>query len=304
MDITVAICTWNRADLLDQTLTRMRDLKVPERLDWELLVVNNNCTDDTDSVIARHAEHLPIRRLFEPKQGHSNARNCAVAAAGGDYLLWTDDDVLVSPDWLAEYARASREWPEAAYFGGPIDPWFASEPPRWMRRHLDRLGDFWAIRQLGDTARELQKGEKPYGANLAFRTEVLRQHRFDTRLGRVGSELVSGDETELLERLASAGLAGVWVGTARVRHYIPVHRLRARYLWEYRFCTGREHVRLGQYSAWMTRKRAPRWVVRKCIEATVKMLALNPWKNSAWLQAFLDSAYYRGVIFEARRTSV
>ena len=63
--ITVAICTWNRAQLLDQTLTEMRKLRIPPGIEWELLVVNNNCTDDTDGVLDRHEGRLPIRRLFE-----------------------------------------------------------------------------------------------------------------------------------------------------------------------------------------------------------------------------------------------
>jgi glycosyltransferase involved in cell wall biosynthesis len=111
----------------------MRQLRIPANVDWELLVVNNNCTDDTDAVIARHQDALPLRRLFEPEQGLSNARNSAVAVAKGDYILWTDDDVLVSSNWLVEYANAFRSWPDAAFFGGPIEPWFSTEPPAWLK---------------------------------------------------------------------------------------------------------------------------------------------------------------------------
>jgi len=77
--ITVAICTWNRARLLDQTLNHMRNLQIPPDVDWELLVVNNNCTDQTDTVIERYEGDLPIRRLFEARPGLSHARNRALA---------------------------------------------------------------------------------------------------------------------------------------------------------------------------------------------------------------------------------
>src|SRR4051812_23825906 len=97
MRFSIAICTWNRARLLGQTLESMRALQVPAGVHWEFLVAKTRCTDETDEVIRRHAGHLPVRRLFEPKQGHSNARNCAVDAADGDLLIWTDDDVLVRP---------------------------------------------------------------------------------------------------------------------------------------------------------------------------------------------------------------
>ena len=87
MLISVAICTWNHAKLLDQTLAEMHRLCIPDSIEWELIVVNNNCSDETDEVIARHSDKLPIRRLFEPKQGLSNSRNCALASATGKLLL-------------------------------------------------------------------------------------------------------------------------------------------------------------------------------------------------------------------------
>ena len=92
MKITVAVCTWNRAQLLEKTLERMTQLRQPERADWELLVVNNNCTDTTDAVIAAFAARLPIRRVWQPVPGLSNARNAAVEHAAGDYIIWTDDE--------------------------------------------------------------------------------------------------------------------------------------------------------------------------------------------------------------------
>src|ERR1700676_1787445 len=108
MRITVAICTWNRAKLLDQTLTQMRELRIPVGVEWELLVVNNNCTDDTDAVLGRHAAHLPLQRLFQPRQGKSYAANLAVERSRGALIVWTDDDVLVDPNWLAEYVKAAE----------------------------------------------------------------------------------------------------------------------------------------------------------------------------------------------------
>ena len=50
MDATIAICTWNRSDLLDKTLARMRELEIPPGTTWEIVVVNNRCTDNTDEV--------------------------------------------------------------------------------------------------------------------------------------------------------------------------------------------------------------------------------------------------------------
>ena len=76
MNISVAICTWNRSEFLNQTLKTLTNVRIPQGTSWEVLVVNNNCTDDTDEVVRRYAAVLPVRLLFEPQQGHANARNC------------------------------------------------------------------------------------------------------------------------------------------------------------------------------------------------------------------------------------
>src|ERR1700722_17754963 len=124
MLVTVAICTWNRAKLLDQTLAGMRRLHILAGHTWELLVVNNDSTDHTDEVIEKHSSDLPIRKLLEKRQGLSNARNCVLAHTRGDLLLWTDDDVLVEPDWLNAYVETALQNPNAVFFGGTVEPWF------------------------------------------------------------------------------------------------------------------------------------------------------------------------------------
>jgi hypothetical protein len=73
MRISVVICTFNRASLLERTLGHMSVILAPENVDWELVVVNNNCTDNTDDVIAKFSDRLPIRRVIEEQQGLSNA---------------------------------------------------------------------------------------------------------------------------------------------------------------------------------------------------------------------------------------
>ena len=102
-DYTIAICTWNRAERLTQTLTRLLDLKIPEGVSWQLLVVDNNSTDHTQEVLRRFEGQLPLSHHFEPRQGKSHALNRGVRHATGRWILWTDDDVLVPPDWLAGY---------------------------------------------------------------------------------------------------------------------------------------------------------------------------------------------------------
>jgi glycosyltransferase involved in cell wall biosynthesis len=296
MKVSVAICTWNRAELLDQTLSHLRLLRIPEGIEWELLVVNNNCTDGTDGILKKYSGEMPLRRLFEPKQGLSNARNCAVANATGELLLWTDDDVLVDPEWMSSYVAGIRRFPEASFFGGTVEPWFAVEPPSWIREHLPRIAGTYAIRDLGDEVRPLAANEVPYGANMAFRLQALRGMDFNPRLGRIGAGMLSGDETDLIARLRQMGHQGVWIGTARVKHYIPQERMTKQYVWAYYH--GISQTMFRQQPVWegTTLLGAPRWAIRKYWEAQMKALLFAPFHGSKWIQAYLDTAYYRGII--------
>lgn len=238
MLITVAICTWNRAALLDQTLAEMRNLSVPEGVDWELLVVNNKCTDATDETIAKYSQSLPIRRLYEPEAGVSNARNCAVREARGEYIMWTDDDVLVAPNWMTAYVAAFHAFPDAAIFGGDIKPWFEGDSPAWLTDNWQVVKNAYATRDFGNSTAPITKFTIPYGANCAIRTSEQRRYIFDPALGNNGSRWLRCEETNLILRMLEDGVPGRWVPDAPVRHYIPRERQTLAYLRQYYYGLG------------------------------------------------------------------
>jgi glycosyltransferase involved in cell wall biosynthesis len=301
MHLTVALCTWNRARLLDRTLARMRELDVPSGLAWELLVVNNNCTDDTDAVITRHADALPLRRLFEPRQGLSNARNCALDHARGDLLIWTDDDVLVEPGWLAAYVRAAADYPEAGYFGGPVEPWFESEPPPEILRHLPVLRGAFALVDYGPVTRRFVPGEAPFGANMAYRAELVRSFRFDPNLGRSGTNLIGDEETALFEKLAGEGRFGVWVGAARVRHWVPKERATWAFVWRYYHGLGQTVTRRQGLPACATLIGHPRWAVREYWAKRLGSWLSRQVGSPGWVKKYTRAAYLEGVFAELSR---
>jgi glycosyltransferase involved in cell wall biosynthesis len=297
MKITVAICTWNRAKLLDQTLTQMHPLRIPEGVDWELLVVNNNCTDDTDAVLERHASALPLRRLFESKQGHSNARNFAIDHAQGDLLLWTDDDVLVPDNWLAEYVQVATDYPDATFFGGPVRPWWEAPPPKWIQRHLQTIGYLWALLDLGDDVRPLTPQEWVHGANMGFRIAVIRHRCFDPSLGHIGSYFQGGDETTLLQELQRAGNRGVWIGTVPVQHFVTKDRLTTRYAWNLieAIATSSPETKYD-YRHIPSLMGHPRWLLRKYWSARVESLLRAPFRDHRWLKSFMEAAKFSGIL--------
>lgn len=300
MKVTVAICTWNRAELLDKTLERMHALRIPDGVDWELIVVDNNSPDDTGAVIDRHAGKLPTRKLFEGQQGKSYALNTAVAAATGDLIIWTDDDVLVDENWLAAYVEAAQAWPGMTYFGGRILPWFQGEPPQWVVRHLDRIGPAFALLDLDEGVRPLAPHELPYGASLAIRGDVQRRYLYDVSLGHSKHKNAGGEEIDLVRRLLADGHTGLWVGTSVVRHYMHPQRLTPGFVrgW-FQKVSMSETLRQPSDASrpWLG---VPRWALKAyCIE-WLKEMASARRQDNRWIDAFTRRAQLHGMIRAAR----
>ena len=302
MEVTVAICTWNRADLLDKTLEQMRELRIPERTEWELLVVNNNCTDNTDEVIARHQKNLPIRRLFEKKPGLSNARNCAMDAALGQLLVWTDDDVLVSEGWLAEYVTAWKRFPSAAYFGGPVEPWYQSTPPEWVIKNQKQLEGVFALKNLSVEMRDMRGQEEPFGANMAYNAERIGERRFNADLGRMRDSLLSGEDVAFVDALRHEGHQGVWVPGARVQHFVEQKRMTATYLWNFYVGWGRSLTRKNgnQPPEGPLFFGAPRWQWRRFLVFAARGWLRKLVRHYDWVEDYMIAAMDWGAIKELR----
>src|SRR5687767_8869021 len=111
-DATVLIATYNRAALLGATLDSLRTLRVRSGRRWEVAVVDNNSTDDTRAVVERRIADFPVplRYLFEGRQGRSNALNAGIAAAEGQVIAMTaDEGIVASGGW----ARGGAWWRRA-----------------------------------------------------------------------------------------------------------------------------------------------------------------------------------------------
>jgi glucosyl-dolichyl phosphate glucuronosyltransferase len=305
--ISVVICTWNRSRLLRETLDQMTRLEVPSDVWWELIVVNNNCSDDTDAVLDSFRDRLPLVRLFEQRAGKSYAANRAVEVAQGDYMVWTDDDVLVDSDWLRAYACAFNKWPEASIFAGAIDPWFEGTPPQWLRDVFDQVANAYAALDHGPVGFALDRDTYPYGANMALRRASHLREPYDTRLGPRPNSGIRGEELMLVRRLLAKGETGRWVPEARVRHFIPRHRQTLPYLQEYFFGSGEVLGMVGERAA---KERLmfgrPLWLWKEALLSEVDYRVGRLFRDpSEWIGAFKNANIARGRIktYASVRTS-
>jgi glycosyltransferase involved in cell wall biosynthesis len=243
-------------------------MRVPADFEWEVVIVDNNSTDHTGAAIEAYAHRLPICREFEPQRGLSRARNRAVDAARGEYIVWTDDDVIVDPDWLAAYVEAFHRWPDAAVFGGKIVEKFAQPIPKWLTGNASFPG--FASRDFGDEALSLsiREGRLPFGANFGVRAIEQRLFRYNPDLGPGSSTGLLGDEVDVIERILAAGGAGRWVPKSRVKHFIGSERLTLRYIANFYAAIGEsEAFRFPEaVNKWYIWFGAPRWLWRRLLE--------------------------------------
>ncbi|HET7694285.1 MAG TPA: glycosyltransferase [Vicinamibacterales bacterium] len=245
VDATVLIPTYNRARLLDETLLSLRGLRVRADRTWNAIVVDNNSSDDTRTVVERHARGFPVplRYVFEAQQGRSSALNAGLASADGTIVAMTDDDVRVDEGWLEAACAALLDAgdPSIAYAGGPVSPIWEADPPPWL--DLTR-GDLWGTIAIQDHGGEPfvydDRRRVPLGANMAARRSLFdRIGAFRADLGRSSGRLVMGQEVpELLMRARAAGLRGVYVPAMHVRHHIPARRLERAYFRRWWFGKG------------------------------------------------------------------
>lgn len=248
-DLSVLVATRDRAGSLARTLESLA-AQAASDLDWELLVVDNGSVDETPSVLERFKATLPLVALSEPSPGKNRALNRALESTRGRLLVFTDDDVIVSPGWLRALARAGERWPAAAIFGGPIEPVFPPDTAAWIRDPAFVL----ASEAFGAKPRSVEgyTDELPFGANLALRASVFEALRFDEAVGPVaGTSYAQGSEYELLTRLRGRGERVVHVPDAQVAHVILPHQVELEWLF------GRAE-RIGRGSARVKGKRVPR----------------------------------------------
>lgn len=185
--LSVIICTYNRADLLEIVLDSLSRQRLAPEL-WEAIVVDNNSRDRTPHVAADYSTRISnLRYVTESAQGLSHARNRGLAVARGEFVGYIDDDCKLPDGWLARAERiASEEHP--AVFGGPFDAFYLTPKPDWYR-------DAWGSYDLGPVARNLDSNEYFYGGHIFFDRRLLRrQGGFDGRLGMAGDKLGYGEE--------------------------------------------------------------------------------------------------------------
>lgn len=263
--LSLIIATYNRAVPLVSALESVVEQTAPAA-EWECVVVNNNSQDDTvvqfETFAARYPS-LNLRLVTERQQGLSHARNRGIAETTGQYIAIIDDDERINPGFIAAYVDFFDAHPDVASAGGRIIPEYPEGRPAWMSKYTE-IPIANPI-DLGDRSRPFPEGRIPGGGNMALRRSAIEKYgAFDPSLGRSGTNLIGGEESDLFERLSRAGEQCWYVPGAVMWHIIPQQKVTEGYFSRLCFHIGlSQQVRArmnGRYGATLLREGA-KWIV-------------------------------------------
>lgn len=228
--VTFIICTYNRAGYLRDTLASMINSGPSSDL-FEILVIDNNSTDNTPAVVQEISESKPeveLRYIKETQQGLSFARNRGIKEARSPNLVFLDDDILAAPSLLPAWVSFFSKHPEAIAAGGKIHVQFDAPRPSWMSHFLLPLLGY---HDLGDSLKKYPQNKYPFGGNMGFKKSIFNEvGYFDTGLGRKGESLNAGEEKELFRRLRSISTDIYYLPDAFLYHRVGEQRLTREYI--------------------------------------------------------------------------
>jgi GT2 family glycosyltransferase len=228
--LSIVICTHNRANLLPRCLEALQEQQGVPPDDLDVVVVDNRSTDATKDVVAAFcSRNVPVRYMFEPNLGLSVARNSGLAEAQAPLVAYVDDDAFAEPQWAEAVLTAFDSHDSGlAVVAGRVYPEWEVAPPVQMTPYLEAL---YTVHDRGEEPRLMKSREYFVGANMAFRRRVLQElGGFEARLGRIGSSLLSNEETHLRDRLAALGYQCAYAPRAVVHHHIGKDRLTPAYI--------------------------------------------------------------------------
>ncbi|PKM12935.1 MAG: glycosyltransferase [Gammaproteobacteria bacterium HGW-Gammaproteobacteria-3] len=212
--LTLAFCTYNRADRLDKLVAAIRRQESP--VPFDILAVNNNSKDHTLQELERLSK-LPgptLRYVTESVQGIVAARNRAIEESlNADIMIFIDDDETPLPGLIESAAHAILD-KNAECVGGRIEIDFSKYPrPHWLK---DELLGFLGANDHGNQAFQIQDNTTPiWSGNIAYDMKVFRENsefRFDHRYDRKGSGIGGGEDAAMFK---------AWLGQSRRIFYSP-----------------------------------------------------------------------------------
>lgn len=316
LGISVVCCCHNSERTVADMLLALFSQEIDDRLHYEILLIDNNSSDDTVDIAIKTAEWAGAENLsvfHEERIGLMHARLKGLKEASQSVILFVDDDNVLSKDYIGKLLHIFEENFDVAVVGGYAEPYICGDEfPDWFF-------EYQLIYACGPQAEEsgVLSGTKQYlyGAGLAFRTTVLRDCVTNGvppfLMGRRGNELLRGDDTELCYRCYLRGWKIFYDETLRLRHDIDINRItwtnacamrrQTGKTWAVlnmyvRLCFGREPLSLPYMYAiciyrWIKFAMKPRNILTFAFRETNASIELNYLLGMTWSAIFMAGKY-------------
>ncbi len=240
MDFSVVIRAYNAADRLPEVLDGLRQQIGLEEISWEVVIVDNNSTDNTPEVANRYAQNwrsdCQLRYILEPAPGAAIARRRGVEEAKSDLVGFLDDDNIPKEDWVMEAYKFGKEHPQAGAYGSIINPKFDEDISNLNPQTRKLL----ALKNPGSAAFCYRRNAKPRivpaGAGCVFRKQawqecVPKKLLLQGRKGNSKSLFGSCEDTESLYHIQNSDRWEVWHNPKmEIWHHLSAKRLEPDYL--------------------------------------------------------------------------
>ena len=279
--ISVILSTYNRAHYLSHALKALseQDCDAP----YEVIVVDNACTDNTASVIESWCrKDGRIRMVSEPRLGLSWGKNAGIRVARAPLLLFTDDDILADPRWIRAYSDFFfRHNDKLLLAGGPCIP---------IPHDLGSWPSWFGEQSLTDVAllnyreeRVLTKKEWVWGGNMAVPAYLFEQFGlWDVKVGRKGDARGTFEDTEFQDRLRNAGGVVWFCANAVVHHRVDRKTITPRQIFSTAYARGRNEFWQESLRSWGELDAVPKRNLVKCL--AILTGKLNLW--TLWTMGF------------------
>lgn len=301
---SVVVCTYNRSEILKIALESLCQQTLTSD-EYEIVVVDNNSTDNTRQIVQSFMTNQPIKHVIEENIGLSNARNRGYREAKGLYIAYCDDDCKLPAQWLAN-AKKTVEAYHPDLFGGPYLPFYLVDKPTWFK------DDYGAGCQHGILARSLNGNEYLSGGNFFIKKTILEKlGGFDPHAGMTGDKIWYAEET-ILQKIFRSRFPQHLIyydPDVYVQHLVRPEKLSIRWWFRSRFIAGRamyltyDHQQRSWISfiLWILRA-YPRTFFMISLRLTILTLFRNRkkytnWRNY-WKEVGLESIFSLGKIVE------
>lgn len=249
ISVTIALTRYNEDDeLLQQCL---ESIAAQEGVRARVLVLDQKEHSETMNLCkSLSSENIIFEYHVIPARGCAHARNIAIRFCQTDFLLWTDPDMLLDPNWAETLGRALRER-NLAVVGGKILPHWSKSPSWHMKTHV--MADHYSLIDLGSEDRET---DRIIGGSMGIHVGLLGGNVFfDERLGRKDGTLLGGVDAEFCQRAIRKGFTIRYIGRTTALHQILESRMKFSWIARKFYYGGLSRGMRGGWPTAMNKKR-------------------------------------------------